>query len=464
MIIVQGIDHLVLRVRDLAASLHFYVDLLGCPVERRQDEIGLVQLRAGAQLIDLVTLEGRIGRAGGAGPGREGRNVDHFCLRVDALDEPRLRLWLERQGVTVDSFGSRNGADGEGPSLYLFDPDGNELELKGPPWPKGLHEALDEAQGYAPYYPSGSLRLFNHLPMVLGALGRLGATTQAYRLQLDHWRRLGVPASALPESLPTLEEALPRLLLSAEQDAFHAAIRMAYALQSGHAAEQRAALAAWVAKVPDVRAGGQGVAMAEPPSEAQAQAEANANAAPPDLYGALSLREILARVRADDRLQLETRSGSLIVTRMRAAQALPGFNDHAQVPHLSLDDLAEASLAISLATHDFTALHLVTGTHALRVLIDAAQARELSLDLPRILRNFWRALLAAYTAVGRPEPAWDLVHAGHADEADWQWALPSLFESLNDHRIKLADAAREEWRHRGWPGYALCLEPQGAAQ
>jgi hypothetical protein len=100
----------------------------------------------------------------------------------------------------------------------------------------------------------------------------------------------------------------------------------------------------------------------------------------------------------------------------------------------------------------------------LLVLIDAAQARELSLDLPRILRNFWRALLAAYIAVGRPEPAWDLVHAGHADEADWQRALPGLFESLNDHRIKLADAAREEWRHRGWPGYALCLEPLGAAQ
>ncbi len=442
MITVQGIDHLVLRVRDLAASLHFYVDLLGCSVERRQDEIGLVQLRAGAQLIDLVTLAGRIGRAGGVGPGREGRNMDHFCLRVDTLDEPRLRRWLEREGVTVDSYGSRYGADGEGPSLYLFDPDGNELELKGPPWPQGLHEALDEAQGYDTYYPSGSLRLFNHLPMVLGALGRLGAPLQAYRLQLDHWRQLGVPASPLPSTQPTLEEALPRLLLSAEQDAFHAAIRLAYALQSGHAAEQRAALAAWLAKAP----------------------EAHEEAAPRTLDGTLSLRDTLAQVSADDRLKLEALSGTLIVTRLQAAQALPGFNDYPDLPHLSLDDLAEASLAIYLATHDFTALHLVTGTHALRVLIEAAQARELDLDLPRILRNFWRALLAAYIALRRPEPAWDLVHAGRADEADWQWALPGLFETLNDHRIKLADAAREEWRHRGWPGYALCLEPLGAAQ
>ncbi|SEK36979.1 Catechol 2,3-dioxygenase [Roseateles sp. YR242] len=146
MIKIRGIDHLVLRVRDLQAALHFYVDLLGCTVERRQDEIGLVQLRAGEQLIDLVTLEGRIGRSGGEGPGKEGRNVDHFCLRVESLDETSLRHWLVSQGVTVDSYGSRYGAEGEGPSLYLFDPDGNELELKGPPWPPGHALAMTPSQ------------------------------------------------------------------------------------------------------------------------------------------------------------------------------------------------------------------------------------------------------------------------------------------------------------------------------
>jgi catechol 2,3-dioxygenase-like lactoylglutathione lyase family enzyme len=137
MITIQGLDHLVLRVRDLSVALHFYVDLLGCTVERRQDEIGLVQLRAGAQLIDLVTLDGKLGRMGGEGPGAEGRNMDHFCLRVTTLDEPALRGWLVSQGVLVDTYGSRYGAEGEGPSLYLFDPDGNTLELKGPPWPTG---------------------------------------------------------------------------------------------------------------------------------------------------------------------------------------------------------------------------------------------------------------------------------------------------------------------------------------
>lgn len=137
MIKIQGLDHLVLRVRDLSASLHFYVDLLGCTVERRQDAIGLVQLRAGAQLIDLVPVAGKLGRAGGAAPGPEGRNLDHFCLRIEPFDEAALRAGLARHGITAGEYGSRNGAEGEGPSLYLNDPEGNVVELKGPPWPAG---------------------------------------------------------------------------------------------------------------------------------------------------------------------------------------------------------------------------------------------------------------------------------------------------------------------------------------
>jgi catechol 2,3-dioxygenase-like lactoylglutathione lyase family enzyme len=87
MLKLQGIDHLVLRVVDLDAMLHFYVDTLGCSVERRQDAIGLVQLRAGRSLIDLVPVDGKLGRMGGAPPGAEGRNLDHFCLRVEPFDE-----------------------------------------------------------------------------------------------------------------------------------------------------------------------------------------------------------------------------------------------------------------------------------------------------------------------------------------------------------------------------------------
>ena len=130
---ITHIDHLVLRVVDAERELAFYRDVLGCTLERRNDRIGLIQLRAGASLIDLVPVDGEIGRAGGAAPGREGRNVDHFCLRIEPIDEPALRALLERHRIEAGATGMRNGADGEGPSIYLQDPEGNTVELKGPP-------------------------------------------------------------------------------------------------------------------------------------------------------------------------------------------------------------------------------------------------------------------------------------------------------------------------------------------
>ena len=133
MIRIREIDHLVLRVVDLHGMLHFYCDLLGCTIERRQDSIGLVQLRAGRSLVDLVPIEGELGRAGGAAPGPEGRNLDHFCFRVDPFDEPGIRSALEAHGVAAGSTESRYGAEGQGPSIYVTDPEGNVVELKGPP-------------------------------------------------------------------------------------------------------------------------------------------------------------------------------------------------------------------------------------------------------------------------------------------------------------------------------------------
>ena len=133
MIRIREIDHIVLRVSDLASMLAFYCDVLGCPIERRQDEIGLVQLRAGSSLIDLVPVDGKLGAMGGAAPGKEGRNLDHFCLRVEAFDEAAIRAHLAAHGVAAGRVESRYGAEGEGPSIYLSDPEGNVVELKGPP-------------------------------------------------------------------------------------------------------------------------------------------------------------------------------------------------------------------------------------------------------------------------------------------------------------------------------------------
>lgn len=112
----------------------FYCDVLGCSVERRQDEIGLVQLRAGRSLIDLVTVDGALGRKGGAGPGPEGRNLDHLCLRLETFDGDQIREHLARWSLPAGDVASRYGAEGEGPSIYVEDPEGNVVELKGPPF------------------------------------------------------------------------------------------------------------------------------------------------------------------------------------------------------------------------------------------------------------------------------------------------------------------------------------------
>ncbi|MET3931027.1 glyoxylase I family protein [Lysobacter sp. OAE881] len=129
----QQIDHVVLRVRDVAGMVAFYCDVLGCTVERRQEAIGLIQLRAGASLIDLVDVDGTLGRKGGAAPGQEGHNMDHLCLRVEPFDVDAIVAHLTVHEVRVAEFGSRYGAEGEGPSQYLYDPEGNLVELKGPP-------------------------------------------------------------------------------------------------------------------------------------------------------------------------------------------------------------------------------------------------------------------------------------------------------------------------------------------
>ena len=133
MITIREIDHLVLRVADLERMLRFYCEALGCTVVRRQDDLGLVQLRAGRSLIDLVPVTGRLGSAGGAAPGGEGRNLDHFCVRVEPFDEGAIRAHLKALEVEAGAIAIRRGAEGDGPSLYISDPEGNVVELKGPP-------------------------------------------------------------------------------------------------------------------------------------------------------------------------------------------------------------------------------------------------------------------------------------------------------------------------------------------
>jgi len=132
MIRIRNIDHLVLRTANLEAMIRFYQEVLGCPVERKlAPETGLVQLRAGNALIDIVAVDSELGRLGGGPPDPDGNNLDHFCLDLEEIGQDQLRAWLESNRVACGEFQTRYGATGFGPSLYIKDPDGNTVELRG---------------------------------------------------------------------------------------------------------------------------------------------------------------------------------------------------------------------------------------------------------------------------------------------------------------------------------------------
>ena len=127
-----GLDHVVLRVVDVSKVQQFYCAVLGCTLEKVQAALGLVQLRAGTSLIDLVDVAGSIGQTGGAPPGPTARNMDHLCIRIDPFDAAAISAHLAAHGITAGDVVSRYGAEGQGPSMYIVDPEGNSVELKGP--------------------------------------------------------------------------------------------------------------------------------------------------------------------------------------------------------------------------------------------------------------------------------------------------------------------------------------------
>jgi catechol 2,3-dioxygenase-like lactoylglutathione lyase family enzyme len=128
---IRALDHVVLRVRDLESMVVFYSDVLGARLERGPGDLGLAQMRAGSSLIDLVDVNGPLGEAGGAAPDHKAPNMDHFCLHIQPWNNDAIREHLQRHEVTISETASRYGANGYGPSIYLTDPEGNQVELKG---------------------------------------------------------------------------------------------------------------------------------------------------------------------------------------------------------------------------------------------------------------------------------------------------------------------------------------------
>ena len=127
---IKSLDHVVLRTASVTAMLHFYCEVLGCVEERHNEELGLIQLHAGSALIDLVDIDGELGKRGGGMPLQQNQNMDHFCLLIDVKDETELRHHLQSHGIATEDFAERYGATGYGRSIYIQDPQGNTVELK----------------------------------------------------------------------------------------------------------------------------------------------------------------------------------------------------------------------------------------------------------------------------------------------------------------------------------------------
>jgi catechol 2,3-dioxygenase-like lactoylglutathione lyase family enzyme len=131
MLRIRAIDHIVLRTDHPEALVAFYEKVLGCAVERQlSEELGLIQLRAGASLIDIVSVDSELGRIAGGSPDPDAPNLDHFCLQIENMNEDGLTAWLVSHGIDAGEFVRRYGAEGFGPSVYIKDPDGNTIELK----------------------------------------------------------------------------------------------------------------------------------------------------------------------------------------------------------------------------------------------------------------------------------------------------------------------------------------------
>jgi glyoxylase I family protein len=126
---VTGLDHVVLRVKSLERAIEFYGTVLGCPVERELQTPRLVQMRAGTSMIDLVPC----GPDEPPGISMGGRNMEHYAIRIAKMDVPVLTAHLAKHGIDAGEVRRRYGAEGYGSSIYITDPDGNTVELKGPP-------------------------------------------------------------------------------------------------------------------------------------------------------------------------------------------------------------------------------------------------------------------------------------------------------------------------------------------
>ena len=119
MLKIQGLDHIVLRTGHIEQMQTFYCDVLGCQVEKINKAIGLIHLRAGDHLIDLLHVDHP----------STGKNLEHFCLRIQSFNYLLLQKHFQEHGIETVCYGTRYSGLGHGFSFYVSDPDGNEIEF-----------------------------------------------------------------------------------------------------------------------------------------------------------------------------------------------------------------------------------------------------------------------------------------------------------------------------------------------
>jgi len=320
------------------------------------------------------------------------------------------------------------------------EPSGSNLTREALP-PRSLRELLARNRATDPEYGNG---LSNHQSMALGALSALGADAArleafaaAYATRLrplrpsapiasaDFRASIGVP-SALCELARSFESELsahgragvlrrllPELAPGIGGAAFHGLIRTAYALGAEDDAELAQALAYFVTVGQPLRA----------LSEARAADERPA-------------QSLLASAAADPRFGSVT-AGGLIADAMRAAARQPGFDEvvgKLRTGPGTLDELARAALELYLGTLDFTALHAVTSTHALRVLLPFYAEPELA------LRYHFQALLAACLTISKRR----LRGPSNSASPEWSTLIGSALLRNDDHDVKFVFTCREE--------------------
>jgi catechol 2,3-dioxygenase-like lactoylglutathione lyase family enzyme len=114
MIQVNGIDHIVLHVRDVARAKKFYTEVLGMTVYR--ENAGQAFLHCGNQGVALFEKRADT-------PLTTGNDLNHLALNVATGTYEALKAELEKSGVTV------SGRPGDERCIYFHDPDGHRLQL-----------------------------------------------------------------------------------------------------------------------------------------------------------------------------------------------------------------------------------------------------------------------------------------------------------------------------------------------